>query len=246
VSHEKESERLEKIAAHYDPEADWEEIKILLKTAELISLHARDKSLALELGVSTGFMTEKLCKVFERMVCVDGSKRYIDMVKERLKAGALKSPDYEVALFEEYEPKQLYPNIIMSHIIEHVEDPVGILTKYKKFLTNDGVIHIAVPNAASLNRRLGLMLGMMEKIDQLAEKDHLIGHRRLYTYDKLLDEVTAAGLKVLVCEGIFLKPLSKGQMAHWKEELIDAFFEIGRELPAYSTAIYLMAQAGDL
>lgn len=245
MSYEKESERLEKIAAHYDPEADWEEIKILLKTAELIGRHASDKSLALELGVSTGFMTEQLCAYFENMVCVDGSKSYIDMTKERLKAAELKCLNFEVALFEQYEPKQLFPNIIMSHIIEHVEDPVAILTKYKKFLTKDGVMHIAVPNAASLNRRIGFMLGMMDKIDQLSVKDHLIGHRRLYTYEMLLEQVAAAGLNVLVCEGIFLKPLSKGQMAHWKDELIDAFFEIGRELPAYSMDIYLMAQAED-
>ena len=239
---QKESESLEKIAAQYDPEADWEEIKILLKTAELIAYHAKDKSSALELGVSTGFMTEQLNRVFERMVCVDGSKRYIDMTKERLGGSAVKKVDFEVALFEEYEPKQLFPNIIMSHIIEHVEDPIAILAKYRKSLTNDGVIHIAVPNAASLNRRIGFMLGMMEKIDQLSEKDHLVGHRRLYTYEMLLDHVKAADLEPLVCEGIFLKPLSKGQMAHWKDELVDAFFEIGRELPAYSMDIYLMAR----
>lgn len=242
MPYQKESERLEKIATQYDPEAEWEEIKILLKTAELIGRHARDKSLALELGVSTGFMTEQLCKVFERMVCVDGSKRYIDMTKQRLKADALKKIDFDVALFEKYEPKQRFPNIIMSHIIEHVENPIGIMAKYTKFLTNDGVIHIAVPNAASLNRRIGFMLGMMERIDQLSEKDHLIGHRRLYTYETLLDHIKAAGLEVVVCEGIFLKPLSKGQMAHWKDELIDAFFEIGRELPAYSMDIYVMAR----
>jgi 2-polyprenyl-3-methyl-5-hydroxy-6-metoxy-1,4-benzoquinol methylase len=242
MPYQKESERLEKIAIQYDPEADWEEIKILLKTAELIGRHARDKSLALELGVSTGFMTEQLYKVFERMVCVDGSKRYIDMTKQRLKADSLKKIDFDVALFEEYEPEQRFPNIIMSHIIEHVEHPIGIMTKYKKFLTNDGVMHIAVPNANSLNRRIGFMLGMMEKIDQLSEKDHLIGHRRLYTYEMLLDHIEAAGLEVVVCEGIFLKPLSKGQMAHWKIELIDAFFEIGKELPAYSMDIYVMAR----
>lgn len=241
MSYQKESERLEKIATQYDPEADWEEIKILLKTAELIGSHAKDRSFALELGVSTGFMTEQLYKVFGRMVCVDGSKNYIDITKQRLKGNA-STIDFEVALFEEYEPKQLFPNIIMSHIIEHVEDPVAILTKYKKFLTNDGVIHIAVPNAASLNRRIGFMLGLMEKIDQLSQKDHLVGHRRLYTHEMLLDHVKAAGLEPLVCEGIFLKPLSKGQMAHWKDELIDAFFEIGRELPAYSMDIYLMAR----
>ncbi|MGO8762365.1 MAG: class I SAM-dependent methyltransferase [Desulfobaccales bacterium] len=242
MPYQKESERLEKIATQYDPEADWEEIKILLKTAELIGRHAKDSSFALELGVSTGFMTEQLCKLFERMVCVDGSKRYIDMTKERLTANALKRIDFEVALFEEYEPKQLFPNIIMSHIIEHVEDPIAILSKYKQFLTKDGVIHIAVPNAASLNRRIGFMLCLMEKIDQLSEKDHLIGHRRLYTYEMLLDHIKASGLEVVVCEGIFLKPLSKGQMAHWKDELIDAFFEIGRELPAYSMDIYVLAR----
>lgn len=234
-----EQGQLDKIASQYDPEDDWEEIKIILMAADLICENAPDPSLALELGTSTGLMSESLAKHFNKILAVDGSAKNIETSRQRLLSVGLKNVEFEVSLFEEYVPPRKFPNIILAHVLEHVEDPVAILRKFGEYLEPGGVMHLAVPNAASLNRRIGFMLGMMSQLDQLGPKDHLVGHRRLYTYEMLHDHVRQAGLQPGVCQGVFLKPLSKAQMAHWKDELIEAFFMIGRDLPAYAMDIYL-------
>jgi 2-polyprenyl-3-methyl-5-hydroxy-6-metoxy-1,4-benzoquinol methylase len=237
-----EKDRLETIALQYDPEADWEEIKIILMAADLVCENASDPGSALELGTSTGLMTQALARYFHHIVAVDGSAKNLETTGQRLAAGGLQNVELVEGLFETYQPGRTFPNIIMAHVLEHVEDPVEILRYYKQNLSPGGIIHAAVPNAASLNRRIGFQLGMMKTLNQLGPKDHMVGHRRLYTHDMLYDHIDQAGLEPVVCLGIFLKPLSKAQMAHWKDELVEAFFQIGRELPAYAMDIYMAAR----
>ena len=234
-----ERERLEEVARQYDPEADWEEIKIILMAADLIRENAPDPSLALELGISTGLMTGSLAGFFKSIVAVDGSAKNLETTRQRLSAAGLNNVELMESLFEEFQPSRKFPNIIMAHVLEHVEDPVALLRQYGQHLKPGGVMHLAVPNAASLNRRIGFSLGMMKKLDQLGPKDIMVGHRRLYTYNMLHEQVIEAGLRPGVCQGIFLKPLSKAQMSHWKDDLVEAFFQMGRELPAYAMDIYL-------
>jgi 2-polyprenyl-3-methyl-5-hydroxy-6-metoxy-1,4-benzoquinol methylase len=43
---------------------------------------------------------------------------------------------------------------MLTHILEHVDDPVQVLKIAKKFLKEDGVLIADVPNAHSLHREL--------------------------------------------------------------------------------------------
>jgi SAM-dependent methyltransferase len=55
---------------------------------------------------------------------------------------------------DEFETDQQFSLIFMSHVIEHVLDPVTTVTKLSKLLRPGGVLYLETPNVASLDARL--------------------------------------------------------------------------------------------
>jgi SAM-dependent methyltransferase len=206
-------------------------------------LHYRTKTLLprlqgpriLELGCAEGGMTLVLKDRAEEIVCVEGSAKLLAKARERV-------VDANVTLhcstFEDFKPQGVFSSIIMSHILEHLADPRRLLAKAKEWLSPQGGIHVLVPNAGALNRRIGRAMGMLNRLDELHERDRLIGHLRVYSRDSLAADIEAAGLEVVHWGGVFLKPLSDAQMKNWDQKLLDAFFEMGKELPEYCAEIY--------
>jgi len=185
-------------------------------------------------------MTEKFFKDFERVTVVDGSKMFLDKVKEKVKSDNL---ELVCAMFEEFNPEEKYDVIFMTHILEHMDDPVSLLVRSSKWLNKNGRILIAVPNANSIHRLIGVKMGMLEKKDDLNEQDKLLGHRRVYTTELLTQHVESAGLRVTHSGGIMIKPISNRQIeSQWSDELADAFFALGEDMPDLCSEIYMVAE----
>ena len=137
------------------------------------------------------------------------------------------------ALFEVFSSEMQFDVIVMGFVLEHVEDPGFILRSYQKYLKPGGRIFVAVPNAEVLNRRLGLVIGMLDDLSHLSANDLLLGHKRYYTVSSLKYELEKAGLAVIRFEGIYLKPFSTNQMLalNLDKAVIDALCEIGIQYP---------------
>ena len=78
----------------------------------------------LELGPAEGSMTEILYPHFENdYTVVDGADFYVEDLVKRF-------PEIKgyAALFEEFKPSRKYDNIVLGHVLEHVADPVEILS----------------------------------------------------------------------------------------------------------------------
>jgi SAM-dependent methyltransferase len=158
----------------------------------------------LELGLGHGFTANIFNAACDKHVIVEGSQVVIDLFKgNQPKFSATVIHDY----FEEFDTGELFDIIIMGFILEHVEDPSLLLSKYKKFLKPSGRIFVAVPNAKSLNRRLGLELGMINDIYGLNANDLALGHKRQFCLDTLRKLLIDNGYQVMHEEGIYLKPL---------------------------------------
>jgi 2-polyprenyl-3-methyl-5-hydroxy-6-metoxy-1,4-benzoquinol methylase len=189
----------------------------------------------LELGCAEGGMTKVLAERFPNVVSVDGSPLLIERANQ---ATASDNVTFYCSLFEDFEPNGKFSSILMSCILEHVHEPTSLLKRAREWLTQEGLIHIVVPNAEALNRRIGKAMGMLKRLEELHQRDLRMGHQRVYSRSTLAVDIEAAGLEVVRWDGIFLKPLSDAQIRDWDEKLLDAFFEIGKELPEYCTEIY--------
>src|SRR3989344_4076050 len=105
----------------------------------------------LELGLGHGFSTRIFSKKYKRHVVLEGSAAVIKFFKKQF-------PDCKSQIikvyFENYTSNEKFDVIVLGFILEHVDNPFDILTKYKKFLSKNGKMFITVPNAEVLNRRL--------------------------------------------------------------------------------------------
>ncbi len=89
----------------------------------------------LELGPAEGLMTDVLFPKFsDDYTVVDGADFFVESAKER--HPGIKG---EASLFEDYRPGRKFDNIILGHVLEHVEDPVGILKLCSTWMRNNCV-----------------------------------------------------------------------------------------------------------
>ncbi len=211
--------------------------KILLNwyPKRIIELAQGAKSI-LELGLGHGFSTNVFSKAFERHLVLDGSSAVIENFKKNFSACSV---EVKETFFETFETNEKFDVIVLGFILEHVDDPCAILNKYRNFLTTNGKLYLAVPNAEVLNRRLGNLAGLLPDMQSLSDNDILLGHKRYYTVASLKEDIKKSGYKVEKMEGIYLKPLATSQMIslNLSESIINAMCEIGISYPELSCGI---------
>jgi 2-polyprenyl-3-methyl-5-hydroxy-6-metoxy-1,4-benzoquinol methylase len=168
-----------------------------------------DKNSILELGLGHGFSATTFSRHFSRHVVLDGSGAVIAKFRKE-------NPNSKAELietyFEQFETDEGFDVIVMGFVLEHVDNPVAILKHYHHFLNPNGKIYVAVPNAESLNRRLGHLSGFLDNLTRLSEYDAQLGHKRYYTVKTLENDIERANFEVVRMEGIYLKPFTTTQM----------------------------------
>lgn len=193
---------------------------------------------ALELGIADGQMTARLLESFDHVTGLEGSAKFIDEVRARFPQAGERL-DLVHTLFEEYRTDERFDTVLVMHVLEHVEDPVGLLRLAGSWVAPGGVLLINVPNARSLHRLAAVKMGLLEQPHSFNDTDRSLGHRRVYYPEQLADDVAAAGLRLERMGGIFLKPLANKQIERdWTPEMIDAFYELGDEYPDIAAEIY--------
>ena len=206
---------------------------------EAIAPFLADARSCLELGCSDGRMTGPLSRLVDRVVAVDGSEKYVEVVRERF-------PHVTAvhALFEELELDERFDVVVLAHVLEHVDDPRLVLARAARFAADGGRVIVTVPNADSLHRQAAVLMGLLPAVNALNETDVRIGHRRVYTRGELLADVRATGLVPVHVGGVFLKPLANAQIEReWSPEQIDAFAELGRRHPDLAAELVVVAVA---
>jgi SAM-dependent methyltransferase len=184
----------------------------------------------LELGLGHGFTASIFSSACDRHVIVEGSQVVIELFREN-------HPEFSGEIifdyFETFEPRELFDVIVMGFVLEHVDDPGQLLAQYKKFLKPTGRFFITVPNAKSLNRRLGLELGMIDNIYSLNANDLAQGHKHNFCRDTLKQLLAEQGYRVEYEEGIYLKPLPLGVLKTLPDfqANLQAMLKVGVDFP---------------
>jgi len=199
----------------------------------------RERSL-LELGLGHGFTTRKFHEHFARHTVIEGSPEVISLFRASHTLPGLKIvEDY----FENFTCTEPFDVIVMGFILEHVDDPALIVRRYRQMLAPGGRLFIAVPNAKSLNRRLGVALGKIADIYELNANDHLLGHQRQFCLDTLKAMMADNGYTVPWVEGIYLKPLPLGHLKTLPdfEANLRAMCEVGVDFPELCVGLLIEA-----
>lgn len=203
---------------------------------EVFSRFMRDGPI-LELGPAEGVMTQRLVRRGQPLTVVEGATAFCADLRNR-------HPEITVvnSLFEVFQTKERFANIILGHVLEHVEEPVKILRRVSQFLAPNGRILAAVPNARSLHRQAAVIMGLLKHEHELNEADLHHGHRRVYNPESLRKDFLDAGLRIELSGGYWLKPLANSQIeATWSDGMLNAFMRLGERYPDIAGEIWVAA-----
>lgn len=202
---------------------------------------------ALELGSFKGDFTKRLLPYFSDITCVEASDEAIDLARKDL------SPNIKFvnSLFETVKLPTKYDNVILTHVLEHLDDAVGVLRRVnEEWLSDTGRFFLVCPNANAPSRQIAVKMGLISHNSAITPAEHEHGHRITYTLDTLERDARAAGLKVVHRSGIFFKALANFQ---WDRLLgtdvispayLQGCYELGQQYPDLCSSIFLMCEKG--
>jgi SAM-dependent methyltransferase len=202
----------------------------------------------LELGSFKGDFTKRVLPYFNDITCVEASDEAIALAKKELGD----SVKFVNALFESVTLPTKYDNIILTHVLEHLDNPVAVLKRINdKWLSENGRFFLVCPNANAPSRQIAVKMGLISHNSAVtpAEKEH--GHNITYTLDTLERDAKAAGLKVVYRSGIFFKALANFQWDKLlqtdiiSKEYLEGCFELGHQYPDLCSSIFLLCEKGD-
>lgn len=100
----------------------------------------------------------------------------------------------------------MFDCIICSHVLEHLQDPWGLLQTLRTHLESEGVLIVALPNVLNIKQRVEFLKGKFEYQEfGLMDRTHL----RFFDWNTCYDLMRGAGLEVIVrtSTGFFPLPL---------------------------------------
>jgi SAM-dependent methyltransferase len=206
------------------------------------------KGNALELGSWKGDVTKRLAPYFDDISCVEASDVAAAQVLEKMDN---KVTMYN-ALFEEVDLPTKYDNVVMTHVLEHLDDPIKVLKRINdEWLSDKGRLFLVVPNANAPSRQIAVKMGLISHNTAVTEAEAAHGHVITYTLDTLERDAKAAGLKVVYRSGVFFKALANFQ---WDKilaagdivtpEYLEGCYQLGQQYPDLCASIFLLCEKG--
>jgi 2-polyprenyl-3-methyl-5-hydroxy-6-metoxy-1,4-benzoquinol methylase len=224
---------LDKIAENYHlqnlPDMHIERICQEYEVDWLIENIAGAGQKVLELGYGDGVNFESLARHCS-LTLVEGSEELAK--KARLRSAEIGlSTAVHCCFFEDFEQDGNFDVILASHVLEHVNKPVELLVHLSQLLRPGGTLIGLVPNAESLHRRLGVAMGLNKQLDDLSERDLLVGHQRVYDLAMLKNDMTQGGFVITNHRGFFAKLLANHQILHLEEKVLRGLLKMSDNLP---------------
>lgn len=235
-----EQQLLESVRRTYVTSDSAQDRLIKSLAVRLFTPYLRQRGKGLEFGCCDGFMTNLLAGQLDELTVVDGSAGFIEQARQRTPPGVR----FIHSLFEDYITDERFDYVFGTYVLEHVQDPVGFLTRAAELLAENGLLFVVVPNARALSRQLARHMGLIDDLYALTPNDINHGHRRVYDRPLLNREIEAAGLEQVAQGGLLLKLLADFQMDRMidcgilGDAQMEGLFKMGQEYPELAGSLY--------
>jgi len=200
----------------------------------------------LELGCFEGNFTKLLQRRFANVEVVEASSDCIAIASANVE-GTVR---FHHSTFETFEPTQRYDNIFLIHTLEHLDHPVEVLSRIRHWLSDQGRLFVATPNARAGSRQIAVNMGLIDHAAAVTAAEVAHGHRITYSLDTLMADVRSAKLRPITQGGVIFKGIANFQIdAALKagiisKEYLDGCFELGRVYPDLCSSIYVICERG--
>ena len=201
----------------------------------------------LELGSFKGDFTEKIIPFFKNVTCIEGSEEAVKIAKEKFD----NKINIILSTFEDLNLSEKFDNVILTHVLEHIDNPINLLSKINnEWLTDDGVLFVVCPNANAPSRQIAVKMGLISHNSAITESEQKHGHRITYTLDTLERDINQSGLEIIHRGGIFFKALANFQWDQLlntdiiSKEYLDGCYKLGQQYPDLCSSIMFVCKKG--
>ncbi|ANL65255.1 methyltransferase domain-containing protein [Rhizobium phaseoli] len=201
----------------------------------------------LELGSFRGDFTKRIVPYFDDITCVEASDEAIAVARNELGDGLTFIND----VFEEVKLPKRYDNVLLTHVLEHLDDPVGVLKRVNdEWLSEGGRLFLVCPNANAPSRQIAVKMGLISHNSAITKAEAEHGHRITYSLDTLERDARLAGLNVVHRSGVFFKALANFQWDRLLQtdiissQYLEGCYQLGQVYPDLCASIFLMCEAG--
>jgi 2-polyprenyl-3-methyl-5-hydroxy-6-metoxy-1,4-benzoquinol methylase len=201
----------------------------------------------LELGSYKGDFTQRFLAYFEDVTCVEASDVAIEEARSKLGDRVV----FVNSRFEDATLPKRYDNIVLTHVLEHLDDPVKVLTRINdEWLSEGGRLFLVCPNANAPSRQIAVKMGLITHNAAVTPSEAEHGHKCTYSLDTLERDATTAKLKVVHRSGIFFKALANFQWDRLlatdiiSRDYLDGCYALGQQYPDLCSSIFLMCERG--
>ena len=205
------------------------------------------KGSLLELGSFKGEFTRRFLPHFSDVTCVEASGEALAEAREKL-GDQVK---FIHARFEDVQLPARYDHIVMTHVLEHLDDPVRVLKRVNnEWLADGGRFFLVCPNANAPSRQIAVKMGLISHNAAVTPAEAQHGHRITYSLDTLERDAVAAGLQVVHRSGIFFKALANFQWDRLLQtdilsaEYLDGCYALGQQYPDLCSSVFLLCEKG--
>ena len=201
----------------------------------------------LELGSFRGDFTKRLAERFTDITCVEASADAVAASRQLLGARVT----VVQGTFEAVSLDRTFDNVVITHVLEHLDDPVAVLSRVnREWLAPSGRLFLVCPNAHAASRQIAVRMGLISHAAAVTDAERAHGHRITYSLDTLERDARGAGLHVIHRSGIFFKALANFQWDRLlatdiiSPEYLEGCYQLGQLYPDLCSSIFLVCGKG--
>jgi dTDP-4-amino-4,6-dideoxygalactose transaminase/SAM-dependent methyltransferase len=186
----------------------------------------------------------------EQWVVVEPSRAFAQLARDAATEDA--SLVVVESFFEDSVPELLaiagglVDMVVLSGLLHELESPAVVLHAAREILSSTGLLHVNVPNAFSLHRRLAQAMGLIPDVHHPSERNRELEQFHVFDRESLRATVQDAGFIPEDEGGYFLKPFTHAQMLSIRgllsPTMLQGLWQLGRALPDLASEIYVNAR----
>jgi SAM-dependent methyltransferase len=219
----------------YDPDVDFDSWYTKL-TARRIERHLGPTAHILELGSATGLMTSLLAREGREFVCVERSTPYVARARGR----GLPRVEIVQGRIEDYPTGVTFDHVLAINLLHEIPDLDPLMRHIAGLLKPTGLLHVALPNPASLHRLVALEAGLIDSLCEISERGRRFSTLRLFPAAEFVERASGWGFTCIEQSSVLVKPLPNAEMARMPEAIIEAFDAVTAILPQLGSMNYFV------
>lgn len=138
-----------------------------------------------------------------------------------------------------------YDFILLSSLLHEIADSRVLLATVAALCGPNTIVHVNVPNAASLHRLLAVAMGLIPSVYTPSITQQRMQQTHTFDIASLAQLVETNGFEVVEQGSFFIKPFTHAQMATLhssgfiSDAMLDGFYQLGEHFPGNGSEIFM-------